>query len=668
MFDMNDGRLRFAFAAVLAALILAGAVQADIFTFVAQYTGSGGYNGANATFKDPRAIAVGGGKLYVSDQTLEGVYVLQNDTVVREVGGGGVTAGIFSRPYGMFWMAPGTLYVADQNKAGVIQYVEPSQWSRIGPLATSGRAPIAIWIENNTMYMLDATSEMVMAYDTKTGLNLYNNLGTGVGTNQLLDAHDIYMDENHIYIADSGNDRLEVYDRNFTFIDSWGTGRGNGTLNYPTSVTGDGNAIYVADSANNRVVMFGSDGYPIATLGGEQGNGTYAFDAPTSVRISGGHLFVLDSLNRRVMEYAINASDTGTQIIAQIAALNQSVQEYKTNVLDVMDALNLSHEPFRGPLLLTQAAGAVSEQRYADAAAQVASARTELDTNRPVQEQTLRIGIQKLIDADKAAMDKYRGLTLTDSQSAAQGTIANRINDSQAKLDNSDYAASATVLKTLGGDIAGWAAQMDAVLANITGANTSAPPAPAEGDTRKAALLGQVDALTARMQIMQEQAVKLNGNLSTVPIQTLLDSARSLAQVGAYDESNQSLMAAAGYVEQTQKELQTRQADVDAALADINQARATVNASSATWAATGVDIKPIASRLDDAQAKLYDDPKAAKALVAEANTLIAAGNDKASTRGFALGGFGAGLLVVVIVLAVAYLLLSSRRKKRGLKG
>ncbi len=664
---MVQGHLRFAFAALVVALILAGGVQADIFTFVAQYNGSGGFNGANVTFKDPRTIAVGGGKIYVSDQTLEGIYVLQNDTVSREVGGGGVTVGIFSRPYGMFWVSPGVLYVADQSKAGVIQYVEPSQWARIGPLATAGRTPIAVWIENDTMYMLDATSEMVMVYSISNNRNMYNELGGGVGTNELSDAHDIYMDEQRIYIADSGNNRIEVYDRNFTFLDSWGTGRGNVSLKYPTSVTGDGNAIYVADSGNDRVVMFGYDGYPMATLGDGQGNGSYGFRTPLSVRASGGHLFVLDSLNRRVMEYALNASDSGAQILARIADLNQSVQAHKANVLDVMDELNVSHDAFRGPGLLAQAAVATSEGRYSDAAAQVADAQTELNNIRPAQEQTLHVRIQQLIDADNAAMDRYRGLTLTAEQSAAQGIIINRISDAQAKLNDSRYAASAAVLRTLDGDIATWASQMDSVLSNTTAGNVSAPPAPISGDTRKAVLLGEVDALSARMQLMQAQADKLRENVSSGPINTLLDSARSLLQVGAYDEANQSIVAASGYVDRAQKDLESRQADVDAASAEIDKAQAIVNASSATWAATGVDIGPIKSKLDEARSKLYADPNTARARVAEANVLIAAGNDKASDRGFAIGGFVMGLAVVAIVLGIAYFLLKSRRKRKGLR-
>lgn len=68
---------------------------------------------------------------------------------------------------------------------------------------------------------------------------------------QLLILQDIAMDRSgNMYVADTGNDRIQKFDNSGTFITEWGSkGDGDGQFNYPADIAVDrsGN-VYVADT------------------------------------------------------------------------------------------------------------------------------------------------------------------------------------------------------------------------------------------------------------------------------------------------------------------------------------------------------------------------------------------------------------------------------------
>ncbi len=82
---------------------------------------------------------------------------------------------------------------------------------------------------------------------------------------------DVWSDGQRLYVADSFNSRVLVYDElpatNFRAADrvlgqtsftSMASGAGNSGLDYPSSVHGNANQLFVADSGNNRVLVWNS--------------------------------------------------------------------------------------------------------------------------------------------------------------------------------------------------------------------------------------------------------------------------------------------------------------------------------------------------------------------------------------------------------------------------
>ena len=61
-----------------------------------------------------------------------------------------------------------------------------------------------------------------------------------------------------MYVVDSENNRVEVFDSDGHFLEKWGErGIGPGEFSYPTAIAVDCNGdVYVADTNNNRVERF----------------------------------------------------------------------------------------------------------------------------------------------------------------------------------------------------------------------------------------------------------------------------------------------------------------------------------------------------------------------------------------------------------------------------
>jgi|GEM_PF-1256444 len=73
----------------------------------------------------------------------------------------------------------------------------------------------------------------------------------------------IAVDGNKVYVADSGNNRVQKFSSSGVFLSKWGVyGSANGEFKTPSGVGVDGSgSVYVADSSNNRIQVFDSSDY-----------------------------------------------------------------------------------------------------------------------------------------------------------------------------------------------------------------------------------------------------------------------------------------------------------------------------------------------------------------------------------------------------------------------
>jgi len=65
----------------------------------------------------------------------------------------------------------------------------------------------------------------------------------------------------NVYVTDSGNQRVQIFSSNGTFLSSFGeNGEGDGQFSRPESITVDNSSgkVYVSDTSNNNVQIFES--------------------------------------------------------------------------------------------------------------------------------------------------------------------------------------------------------------------------------------------------------------------------------------------------------------------------------------------------------------------------------------------------------------------------
>lgn len=105
-------------------------------------------------------------------------------------------------------------------------------------------------------------------------------------------------DEDNVYVADSGNDRIQKFTAGGTFLQEW-----NGLAwCFDIDFGPDGN-LYVAVTGANRVDVFSKDGTLVRTWG-TTGNGPGEFESPRGVSLDDqGVVYVLDHGNERVQKF-----------------------------------------------------------------------------------------------------------------------------------------------------------------------------------------------------------------------------------------------------------------------------------------------------------------------------------------------------------------------------
>jgi len=110
-----------------------------------------------------------------------------------------------------------------------------------------------------------------------------------------------------VFVADSRNSRIQVFDLNGRFRRQFGApGKEMGQLGRPMNLVIHGGELYVAEYLNDRIQVFGLDGTPRRTIG-RKGDGPGEFNSPGGVAVApDGDLFVADFYNQRVQQLRSN--------------------------------------------------------------------------------------------------------------------------------------------------------------------------------------------------------------------------------------------------------------------------------------------------------------------------------------------------------------------------
>ncbi|MFH0927068.1 MAG: NHL repeat-containing protein, partial [Candidatus Micrarchaeota archaeon] len=443
--------------ALFALVLLAALASADsTFVYAGQLNGSGGRGDMDFNFLNPVAVSAGDdGLVYVGDISLGGVYGLNStDAVVSTIGkDGGVSEfSVISdvKYYG------GKPYIVDRGSGKIFSYVKGSGVSQIGPSRDLLETPTAVHIENGTLWALNSRSGKIIEYNLSRSYLLGDYLGNGIGTGKLSDPQDFDFDSNYIYVADTGNNRVEIFDRQMNYVTSIGSGRGGVTLSQPRAVAVDAQGrIFVSDWADDRIVVFDINSNVLEAFG-TKGNGEGKFDNPTKMSFAkNGTLYIADSGNRRIVMYTLNWSANDQNSASQVELANETVQEYKSAVIGVMDRLSVNYTAFSSLDDIKKAYEKMAAGQYGDAKTFAQSAVANLGERRQIDAQLIEVSLGKFFDNESFAIDYYSKQQLPLEQETQRASMAAKLDEAKAALAAKDYVQASSLVLDINEWVAG---------------------------------------------------------------------------------------------------------------------------------------------------------------------------------------------------------------------
>ena len=212
-------------------------------------------------------------------------------------------------PYGMAVDSKGNLYVADQKVGAVFIFNPETREATLIKNKVDAHFVRIIGLamdDGDRLFVSDPGLKHVLVFDA-------NHKATDVITEGVVEPGSMTIDRENrlLYVSDIQLDQVLVYDADsLKLVRKIGTTGHNHELTSPgdlakpsgLAVDADGN-LYVCDTLNDRVEVFDADGKFISTYG-KNGDGPGYFARPKGVAIdSDGHIWVADGMQDRVQVF-----------------------------------------------------------------------------------------------------------------------------------------------------------------------------------------------------------------------------------------------------------------------------------------------------------------------------------------------------------------------------
>lgn len=269
----------------------------------------------NADFqlREPRALAVdASANVFVVDTGNNRVLKFNlNSEILASIGGFGWQPETFDRPLDISLKNMLDVFVADYNNQRIerydrdLNYIASYAASESEPENLRFGFPSGVDIsrhgelficdnENNRILKLSAFGEPLLSFGDF-------NWGEG----QLRNPSRIDVTANdRVYVSDRDANEIVVYD----YYGNYAFRFGKDILKQPAGLLKDTQGLFVADSGNHRVVIFDHK-HQFSFAWGSKGEKAGAFHSPMDVAVQDNRIFVLDSGNNRVQVFEIGTPE-----------------------------------------------------------------------------------------------------------------------------------------------------------------------------------------------------------------------------------------------------------------------------------------------------------------------------------------------------------------------
>ena len=185
-------------------------------------------------------------------------------------------------------------------------YVFDTKWGSYGIGDGQFNEPYFVTVNpSDNVYVAESGNHRLQKFNS-TGIFITKWGTWGTGDGQFRNPSGVAVDSSgNVYVADGNNDRIQKFNSTGTFITKWGsTGTGDGQFSYLPGVAVDtSGSVYVVDCNNNRIQKFNSTGTFI-TKWGSSGTGDGQFKKPRGVAVdTSGNVYVADNENQRIQKF-----------------------------------------------------------------------------------------------------------------------------------------------------------------------------------------------------------------------------------------------------------------------------------------------------------------------------------------------------------------------------
>lgn len=286
--------------------------------YAASYASSGIWGGLQSDmFSGPTAItATREGLIYVTDSGPVRVRIMNSDGESQAFGGGQEMAAVI-RPGGVAVDAQSAVYLSDPESHAILKFDRSGQflktWGTFGAGTAGFNTPLGLAMDGRgNLLVADGGNGLIKRFNAE-GVLVGSFGQDGPDSSRLVFPRAVAVNsKGEVVVLDRA--QVVLYGAAGARIAAWGKeGTADGELIEPFGIAVDAfDCVYVADSGNHRVQKFDPRGRFLCAWGG-QGSDPMTLNDPSGVAVDArGAVYVAEKINRRVQIFTVGSGALGS--------------------------------------------------------------------------------------------------------------------------------------------------------------------------------------------------------------------------------------------------------------------------------------------------------------------------------------------------------------------